>query len=846
MARCIYRPLATTLATAGTVLLAAAPVFAQTTADISATDIIKHRQTGTISQSMLTNVAGWMEEGRAALKRNSFPEAIQLFRRVLACVENQYSAEAQELLGLSLQKSGQLGQARAVYEDYLSRYPSGEARERVKRGLAALVAARDDGAVRPRMAADPPAVVKLASASETVIAGSIADSASSTDAANAAKNRSTGAISEPNRRLAAASMDEGRAALKRNNFQEAITLFTRVRALPENEYSAEALELLGFARQKNGQPADAKALYEDYLRRYPSGEASERVRQRLAGIATTQDDKMAALRTPAEGPVKALPIGKFTKTNETTWTLVGGISSFFIVDNANTTARDTSLAPNVAATADNGQVHQSEILTSLDLMATWNDDKTSGKIRFNGGYEHRFSNVIENGPTGDQKDQLGVAQASLDMVVKDLNLRTVAGRQTYNGDGIFGRFDGVLFSWQPLPLLKLDLDGGSPANSRYNLPFTAERWFTGGGIGIGPLFGGLDASIYYNEERGRWLVDREAIGTDLKFTDATKFAFVNIDYDLRFQQLNEAVLSGSWTLPNQATVYGGLDSRRVPFLSSWNVLLGSSFGTLYDFLKAQVNAGQGLTATQVNQLALAETPLYKSAMLGFSYPISDKLTVSMDGTIANLSQSILPAALLDPSLAQLATGNEYYATAQLIATNIFKGGDMYSAAFHYAQQSTDQQYALDFNSRYPINKDLKVAPRLRLGYSTYSSGALLSNGSTVTSSSLTQYTVMPSVLVDYDWSPQLTFEAEIGTQFTFGRGSTAVLSTAMIGATTSRDTELFATIGFRYNFDLDGTKVFDKSRPASPAAAAICKYTVRPDGSCQTPSGQAAGPGYSQ
>jgi hypothetical protein len=201
----------------------------------------------------------------------------------------------------------------------------------------------------------------------------------------------------------------------------------------------------------------------------------------------------------------------------------------------------------------------------------------------------------------------------------------------------------------------------------------------------------------------------------------------------------------------------------------------------------------------------------------------------MDGTVANLSQNINAiAAALDPTLAQLATGNQYYATAQVMATNIFTAGDMYSAAFHYAQQSTDRQYFLDFNTRYPINKDLLVAPRLRLGYSQYSSGAILTNDM-VTSTDLVQYTLMPSVLVDYKFNPNLTFEAEVGTQFTYG------IQPGM----KTRDTELFATIGFRYNFDLDGSKVLDRSKPASPAAAAICRYTVRPDGTCTT---QQSGP----
>ena len=643
--------------------------------------------------------------------------------------------------------------------------------------------------------------------------------------------RAAGKPTDSELRVASASMDEGRAALKSGNFRDAAALFTKVLRFAENLYSPEAQELLGFARQKNGQTQEARAIWEDYVRRYPDGEGNERVRQRLAGLVA-KDDKLAALREPQALGQAALPAGKFTKTDASTWTLTASVSSFYIRDDTATQARDTSLAPNVNANADDHLVQQNEFFTTLDVVGTWNDAHTSGRVRFSGGEEHRFGSEI-NAPTGDQVDQWGVAQASADVLFKDLNLRTVAGRQTLNGDGVFGRFDGALFSWQALPMVKVDLVGGSPANSRYNLPFTAERWFSGGGLDFGPMFGGLDTSIYYNEERGRWLVDREAVGSDIKYSDPSKFVFGNVDYDLRFHQLNEAVVTGSWTLPTQTTLYGGANYERVPFLSSWNVLLNSPFGNLYDFLRAQIAAGAGLTSTQVNEMALGETPLYKSVMLGASQPLNDKVTLSADATVANLSRTIVPLTLLDPSLAQLATGNEYYATAQAIFTNIFKAGDMYTAAFHFADQETDRQYELDFSTRQPINPDLVVSPRLRLGYSQYSSGAWI-NETLMATTNITQYTAMPSVLIDWHITPQLLFETEIGTQLTWSQQP---------GSRTF-DTELFGTIGFRYTFDLDGSKVFDPSKPASPAAAAICRYTVRPDGSCTTPTSALQRPAY--
>jgi hypothetical protein len=255
------------------------------------------------------------------------------------------------------------------------------------------------------------------------------------------------------------------------------------------------------------------------------------------------------------------------------------------------------------------------MLSNLDATATWNNDQTKGKIRFSGSEEHRFD-------TG-SNDLVGVAAFYVDTFAKDLNLRTVAGRQFLNTDGVLGRFDGALFSWQPLPMLRVDLVGGTPAVSRLDLPFKDEKTFYGAGLGIGPFLG-LDTTLYAIEQRDRWLVDREAVGAEWRYNDPNKFAFGNVDYDVHFQRLNAAIFSGSWILPDKSTIYGGADYRRTPFLSTWNALMATNgFATLYDMLKAQTNGT--LTSDQLAQQALDQTPIYKSAMLGFSHPLSDKL-----------------------------------------------------------------------------------------------------------------------------------------------------------------------------------------------------------------------------
>src|SRR3974377_496617 len=115
------------------------------------------------------------------------------------------------------------------------------------------------------------------------------------------KERGTGTISQADLRSAAAAMDEARAALKKGNFNNAIQLLIKVLKHPENENSAEAQELLGLALQRSGQVGAAKAEYEDYLHRYPKGEGSDRVKQRLDGIVAVSADPSEKLHPTPNG-----------------------------------------------------------------------------------------------------------------------------------------------------------------------------------------------------------------------------------------------------------------------------------------------------------------------------------------------------------------------------------------------------------------------------------------------------------------------------------------------------------------------------------------------------------------
>ena len=191
--------------------------------------------------------------------------------------------------------------------------------------------------------------------------------------------------------------------------------------------------------------------------------------------------------------------------------------------------------------------------------------------------------------------------------------------------------------------------------------------------------------------------------------------------------------------------------------------------------------------SEVRQFAIDRTPSYGSAMVAYSRPLNDKLQVSVDVTATEASGTVTSAGVDGTT----PTGIEYYYSAQLIGSGIFTPGDIYVSALRYASftnadQTSSRMYVLDFNSIYPMSKQWRISPRLRLGDRT----------------NPTEYTVLPSVLTDYNWSKDLNLELEVGSKWTWSSHADV--------KTTS--TDLFITAGVRYDFGTEGNNAFGADR----------------------------------
>lgn len=575
-----------------------------------------------------------------------------------------------------------------------------------------------------------------------------------------AKAAPTGQLSEADSKTVDTLMDDARAAIRKGSLAEATSLLKQVLKYPENKSSAEAQELLGATELKLGQRARAIAEFEDYLRRYPKGEGTERVRQRLAAILTVDGPSQLRLQGAAD------PIGsallKKSPIAETRWSMSGSVSVTYTTDDSANTVKDNSIAPNPNADPDAHLVHLNTLLNNFDVFGTSDNDQVHTRFKLAGTEEYQFD-INSN--------RYGVSTAELDYTVKDYDVTARIGRQSRNTGGVIGRFDGAVISWQQSPDLRFNVLAGSPNWSRFDAPFKEDKTLYGASVDFGKVFGVLQTTLFAIEQYDRSLIDRQAIGAEFRYFDRNKSALGTLDYDVHFQQLNAAIFSGTYTLPDTAVLNTALDYRKVPYISSWNALQGQPFLTLYDMMRFN-------SPRDIEQLAIDRTPTFESAMVSYSRPLNTTYQIGGDATVTNLSGTP-PSGGVDGTIS---TGLEYYLSAQISGSGVFRPGDVFMGALRYASLSDSKIYVIDLNSRYPITTDWAISPRLRLGYR---SGV---------GQNLTETTILPSFLVSYLWSKGLSFESELGYKY---------MDSSLAGIR-SITKDLFATVTIRKDFGADG------------------------------------------
>ncbi|MEW7999304.1 MAG: hypothetical protein AB2786_16105 [Candidatus Thiodiazotropha endolucinida] len=515
-------------------------------------------------------------------------------------------------------------------------------------------------------------------------------------------------------------MEVIRRTITAGEYAKAVRLLEALLEEPENIYSKEALELLGLSRERNDQIAHAKGEYRRYLEKYPEGEDAERVWQRLLGLETAPMRPKESLRKKQEEEGEDGP--------KAVWDTYGSLSQNY--------RRDSIDSPFVE---DEDSVTRSEIETFIDLNSRRKSDDFDMRFKVTGSYIH---DLLDDGDGNDTT----LSDAYID--VEHLDSRTSArfGRQRLRSSGILNRFDGLVLGYQLTPDITLRATAGLPVERSRDTFLNDHKQFAGLSADISSIFENWDLSLFLVEQRVDDLVDRRAIGGEVRYFDPNKSLFSLLDYDIFHEEVSIFMLQGNWRFENETRMYMNLDYRNTPILSTSNALSGQLDPDTSLPIESIEELQNFFSDDEIYELARDRTAETTSLSLGINHPLSKTLQLSGDVTVSKTGETPASGGVQ----ATEETDNELFYTFQVIKNDLLKQGDIGILSLRYSDANTSDTFRVGISSRYPITNNWRINPRINFSYRTNDDN----DGS--------RKTISPFIRMDYRYRKNMTFELEGG------------------------------------------------------------------------------------
>lgn len=590
----------------------------------------------------------------------------------------------------------------------------------------------------------PQAIVRLATAQEreasinsmvTYVASKPAPSAIAAPATPASIPSADSKLEQQ----AADLMGKARAALTSGNNNAAIELLNQLLRLPPNKQSQEAQELIGLAYERNGDIAIAKREYELYLKVYPDGENAERVRQRLANLEFL-------------APKSGLKAAKKRDINVTT--AYGSFSQYFYRGDSKLDVTD-KVTPTLSEPT----------LTTTDLSALYTDFDFTGRMRA-GDWDNRVvvrdvykSDFLNNDSS---YNRLYSGYAEVRNKVGDYGGRL--GRQPGNSGGVAGRFDGLSLSYGLTPKWHISVVAGEPVEFT---PINSDKLFWGTSVNFGTFAEHWNGSVYYFQQTVDSILDRQAVGTELRYFHPKGSVFLLTDYDISYSELNIAMLQAYWQPLTGTSFNLTADHRHAPLLSTSNAVINE----VNTSIKSQLLT---LTEEQLRAQALERTPTLNLFLLGVTQTLNPTWQLGANVQFFNLSGT--PASGSLPAIPD--SGDTLIYTLQGIGNSLFTNKhDISVLSLSYITNPSYDGTSVAISNRAVYRDRWTVDLSLRYYQQT--------NNLNVDQ---TRYT--PQIRLGYRWRNSLTFEAEVGVEKTKEESATTATDT----------TSYFYTLGYRWDF----------------------------------------------
>ena len=467
------------------------------------------------------------------------------------------------------------------------------------------------------------------------------------------------------------TLAQAKDAFRHKDYARAIPLLTQVTQQPEYPQRADAQEMLALARERSGQVAHAKAEYEDYLQRYPTGDGSIRVRKRLQALAW-------ATRPGRNGTTGS-------DADESPWRVYGGFSQIYRQDQSHI---ESGLAVSDLTTQD-------ALLNDVSLVARRHGERFDLTTRASAGYSY---DMLADGPGSQSR----VTMLFAEFADRIAGWYARLGRQAGGAAGLMGTFDGMQAGYQLWPRLRVNGFFGFPVDSTRAGPDSSRR-FVGISADVGTLANAWDLSFYAVDQQYSGVTDRQAVGTEVRYFRPGITLVGLADFDIHYSTLNTALLLGTFALPARWTLNFNVDHRKSPGLSTRNAMIGQPvrrFDELFGMYSPQ----------QIEQLALDRTSESRTYSMGVSRPFGERWQWSLDASSMTLGSTRESGGIA----ATPSSGTDTAVSTQALGYGLFGRGDVTSLGLQYQTGDSAQMLSLGVGTQLPIGQRWRVGPRLRL------------------------------------------------------------------------------------------------------------------------------------
>ena len=501
-------------------------------------------------------------------------------------------------------------------------------------------------------------------------------------------------------------MEQARLAMVQNDYRRAIANYTKIIGYEDSDFSQSALEYLGLARERNQQFAHAKAEYLRYIALYPESEGAERVKQRLAGLMSAAMEPKTKLRK-----VK-------TRKRQVGWLGYGGVTQYY--------RRDTYLDDQ-----EGRNLLSSNAYSSFFYTAKLKNQRYELKNRISLSHNMDFEDSEDN-------KAIRISTLYSEAYHKKYKMQGRIGRQTQNSSGAYGRFDGAVLSYHYNPTVIMRVVSGFPVAFDSFDKIRTEKRFYSFNLELESLFNYFDLNSYFINQYEESILDRSAVGLELRHFDTKQSFYSTMEYDISYQVINNIVANLRYQILPKTTIGGNANYRRSPLISTTNALQGQQVTSLQELLATK-------TKEEIRHLARDRTAKFASLTATVIQKITKKIQISNDYTLSKLSSTVSSDGITGTQ----GTGYEHYISTQLIATDWYRKNDVTIAGLRYAAMSTGKRYTLNALRQDRLPKKIVLNARLRVDYQQRS------NDSTILS-------LRPSVKLNYKYNKTFKFDLELG------------------------------------------------------------------------------------